>query len=183
MPPDQRPPFPGNVIPRERLSPQALAILEMVPLPNAPGTANGTRDNYVASGTTTTRQNNFVVRLDGRISDSLNVFARSNHFDSTIDAPVAFGRAGGPGFAPGNGFEGTSESRDRNLPLGLDYTLSPTSVLDVRLGYFQYKVDVLPFDYGTRPAAEIGIPGLNLDDSFTSGLPALYIGDFGTGGA
>jgi hypothetical protein len=54
-------------------------------------------------------------------------------------------------------------------------------VLDVRLGYLQYKVDVLPFDYGTRPAAEIGIPGLNLDDNFTSGLPAMYIGDFGTG--
>ena len=94
LPPDQRPPFPGNVIPRERLSPQALAILQFVPPPNAPGTANGTRDNYVASGTTTTRQNNFVVRLDGRISDSLNVFARYSQFDSTIDAPVAFGRAG-----------------------------------------------------------------------------------------
>ena len=91
LPPDQRLPFPGNVIPPERLSPQALAILQFVPLPNAPGTANGTRDNYVASGTTTTRQNNWR-RLDDRISESLNVFARYNQFDSTIDAPVAFGR-------------------------------------------------------------------------------------------
>jgi hypothetical protein len=181
LPPDQRPPFPGNVIPLERLSPQALALLQLVPVPNAPGTANGTRDNFVASGTTTTRQNNSVGRLDGRISDSVNVFARYSLFDSTIDAPVAFGRAGGLGFAPGNGFGGTSESRDHSLALGLDYTFSPTSVLDVRFGYLQYKVDVLPFDYGTRPAAEIGIPGLNFDNTFTSGLPAFYIGDFGTG--
>ena len=181
LPPALRPSFPGNVIPRERLSPQALAILQNVPLPNTPGTANGTRDNYVASDTTTTRQKNYNVRLDGRISDNLNLFARYSRFGSTIDAPVAFGRAGGPGFAPGNGFGGTSESTDHSAALGLDYALSSTSVLDVRFGYLQYKVDVLPFDYGTSAAAEVGIPGLNLDDNFTSGLPAMFIGDFGTG--
>ncbi len=31
---------------------------------------------------------------------------------------------------------------------------------------------MLPFDYGTTPAADAGIPGLNLDNTFTSGLPA-----------
>ena len=33
-------------------------------------------------------------------------------------------------------------------------------------------MNVLPFDYGTTPAADAGIPGLNLDNTFTSGLPA-----------
>jgi hypothetical protein len=179
--PALRPAFPGNIIPAGRLSPQALAILRNVPLPNAPGTANGTRDNYVASDTTTTRQNNYNLRLDGRIGDTLNVFARYSQFGSTIDAPVAFGAAGGPGFAPGNGFGGTSDSKDQSVAAGLDFALSTTSVVDVRFGYLRYKVDVLPFDYGTSAAADVGIPGLNLDETFTSGLPALFVGDFGTG--
>ena len=43
---------------------------------------------------------------------------------------------------------------------------------DFRFGYFRYNVNVLPFDFGTSPAADAGIPGLNLDNTFTSGLPA-----------
>ena len=35
---------------------------------------------------------------------------------------------------------------------------------------------MLPFDFGTTPAADAGIPGLNVDTTFTSGLPALFIG-------
>ena len=181
-PPASRTPFVGNVIPASRLSPQALAILQLVPSPNAPGTANGTRDNFVASDTTTTQQNNYNVRLDGRLSSNLNVFARYSHFDSELTAPVAFGEAGGPGFGVGNGFGGTSKSKDQSVALGLDYALSTTSVLDVRFGFLKYKVDVLPFDYGTTPAQEVGIPNLNNDTSFTSGLPAMFLGDFGNGG-
>ena len=48
--PSSRVQFPGNVIPANRLSPQALAILALLPHANATGRDNGTRDNYVASG-------------------------------------------------------------------------------------------------------------------------------------
>ena len=34
---------------------------------------------------------------------------------------------------------------------------------DFRFGFFHYKVNVLPFDFGTTPAADAGIPGLNID--------------------
>ena len=33
-----------------------------------------------------------------------------------------------------------------------------------------------PSDFGTTPAADAGIPGLNLNDTFASGLPAFFIG-------
>ena len=42
--------FTGNRIPTARLSAQALNVLKLIPLPNAPGRLNGTTDNYVASG-------------------------------------------------------------------------------------------------------------------------------------
>ena len=64
---------------------------------------------------------------------------------------------------------GFSKVTNQSLALGLDYTLSTTSILDVRFGWFNYKVDVQPRDFGTTPSANAGIPGLNLGDDFTSG--------------
>ena len=60
------------------------------------------------------------------------------------------------------------------MATGFDYTLNSTTVVDVRFGFFNYKVNVLPFDYQTTPATAAGIPGLNFDD-FSSGLFAGFI--------
>src|SRR4029078_9411245 len=45
-----------------------------------------------------------------------------------------------------------------------------------RFGWFEYNVNVLPFDFGTTPAADAGIPGLNVDTTSTSCLPAFFVG-------
>ena len=47
--------------PASQLSPQAQAILKLIPLPNLPGTENGTRDNFVASGSETFNDDTFDV--------------------------------------------------------------------------------------------------------------------------
>jgi outer membrane receptor protein involved in Fe transport len=169
--PASRTQFPGNVIPQGRLSPQAQAILALVPAPNAAGRDNGTRDNFLASGTEKFDSNAFNVRIDGRISSSLNVFARYSRGSFLLDGPQAYGPGGGAQLVS---IGGLSDVKNQSLAAGFDYTLSPTSVLDVRFGFFQYKVDVLPNDFGTSPMADAGVPGLNLDD-FSSGLSAMFI--------
>jgi hypothetical protein len=172
--PGNRPQFPGNVIPGSRLSPQALAILDLIPLPNAPGTNNGTRDNYVASGSEKFNSDAFDVRLDGRLSGSLNTFVRYSFAKFAIDGPQAFGAGGGHELVS---LGGTSSVKNHSVALGADYTLNATTVLDVRLGFFKYGVDVLPNDFGTTPAADAGIPGLNNDNTFSSGLPFFELND------
>ncbi len=77
--PTQRQQFPGNVIPSGRLSPQAQNLLNLLPLPNAAGTQNGTRNNYIAQGSESFNGDQFNTRLDGRLSDSLNTFARYSY--------------------------------------------------------------------------------------------------------
>jgi hypothetical protein len=166
--PSNRSQFAGNVIPADRLSPQALAILNLIPLPNAPGTNNGTRDNYVASGSEKFNKDQFNTRFDGRLNERLNVFARYSYGRYDIDGPQAFGAGGGTELVS---LGGLSKVRNHSVALGADYTLNPTTVVDVRLGFFKYGVDVLPNDFGTTPAADAGIPGVNLDNTFTSGLP------------
>jgi hypothetical protein len=166
--PSQRDQFAGNIIPGNRLSPQALAILNLIPLPNAPGTNNGTRDNYVASGSEKFNSDAFDVRLDGRLSPSVNTFVRYSYAKFDINGPQAFGAGGGQELVS---LGGQSQVRNHSLALGTDFTLNTTTILDVRFGFFKYGVDVLPNDYGTTPATDAGIPGLNLDNTFSSGLP------------
>lgn len=172
IPSGSRTQFAGNVIPTNRISAQATNILKLIPLPNRPGI----RDNYAASGSELFNNDTFDVRIDGRLTQSFNLFGRYSFADFRRDGPTAFGPGGGAELVS---LGGTSKVRNKSLALGFDYTLSPTTVLDVRLGYFKYKVNVLPFDFSTMPATQAGIPGLN-NDAFSSGLPAIFVdGDFG----
>ncbi len=175
--PDQRQQFAGNVIPQGRLSPQAQAILKLIPSPNAPGKDNGTRDNYVASGSEAFRENSVNVRIDGRIRDGVNTFGRYSVGKFFRDGPTSFGTGGGQELVS---LGGVSDVKNQSIAYGMDYTLSSSMLADFRFGWFKYKVNVLPFDYGTTPATDAGIPNLNVDKTFSSGLPAGFVeGDRG----
>ena len=166
--PADREQFSGNVIPGNRLSPEALAILDLLPLPN-----NGTDiiNNYIASGSEKFDSNAFNTRIDGRLSDRLNLFGRYSFAKFAKTGPSAFDTGGGPGIVD---LGGNTKVKNQSLALGVDYTLSSTSILDFRFGWFRYQVDVLPNDFGTTPATDAGIPGMNLD-AFSSGLPGGFI--------
>jgi outer membrane receptor protein involved in Fe transport len=168
--------FQNATIPVTRLSQQALNILSLIPSPNAPGTENGTRNNFSASGIENFTQNSVNGRIDGRLSPNINTFGRYSFGKFHREGASAFGRGGGPAAVGSGNLGGTSDSRNQSLSYGVDYTLSSSMLADFRFGWFQYKVDVLPGDYGTNPAAEANIPGLNNpDDPFTSGLPFFQI--------
>src|SRR5262245_41119236 len=166
--------FPNNVIPTARLSPQALNILKLIPMPNRTGDSNGTLNNYVASGSETFDNDTFDVRLDDRINSRMNVFGRYSFARFNRNGPTAFGQGGGQELVS---LGGVSQVKNQGLALGLDRTIGSKMTADVRFGWFKYKVNVLPFDFGTTPAADAGIPGLNLDQTFTSGLFAGFIGN------
>src|SRR5688572_1433756 len=169
--------FPGNVIPPGRISSQARAILNLIPMPNATGRDNQTRDNYVASGSESFTENSFTGRVDARISDAVNMFGRYSVGDFLRDGPTSFGTGGGQELVS---LGGVSDVINQSLAVGVDQTLSTTLLADFRFGFFRYKVNVLPFDFGTRPASDAGIPGLNLDDTFSSGLPAGFVSPEGS---
>jgi outer membrane receptor protein involved in Fe transport len=175
--------FPGNRIPGNRLSPQTQALLKLIPSPNAPGTDNGTRNNYVASGSELFDNDTFDVRIDNRLTSKLNVFGRYSFANFSRNGPPSFGAGGGQELVS---LGGTSKVRNHSVAIGFDYTLSQTMVVDFRFGFFKYGVNVLPADFGTTPAKDAGIPGLNLDNGFTSGLFSGFVGgdrgfNFGSG--
>ena len=165
--------FANATIPQGQLSQQALNIMQLIPLPNAAGLDNGTRNNFTASGIEEFKQNSFNVRVDGRLSDTINTFGRYSFGKFRRDGPSAYGAGGGPPFVT---LGGLSESRNQSLAYGVDWTLNSSTLVDFRFGWFQYKVDVLPGDFGSNTALEAGIPGLNFPDNpFTSGMPYFEI--------
>ncbi|MGH9914795.1 MAG: TonB-dependent receptor domain-containing protein, partial [Pyrinomonadaceae bacterium] len=171
--PNQRTQFAGNIIPADRLSPQALNLLNLLPRANRPGTSN----NFAGAGSEIFDNDTFDIRIDGRRSANLNLFGRYSFGNFNRDGPAVFGNGGGKELVS---LGGTSAVRNQSIAIGFDYVLSPTTVVDFRFGFFHYKVDVLPFDFGGSASADAGIPGLNLDDNFTSGLSAFTIeNDFG----
>lgn len=163
--------FSNRSIPQARLSQQALNLLKLVPLPNTTGTENGTRNNYLVSGSEAFDGDTFDVRIDGRLTEKFNTFGRYSFADYTRNGPTSFGAGGGPELVS---LGGTSKVRNQSIAYGIDYTWSSKMVTDFRFGYFHYKVNVLPFDYQKKTASDAGIPGLNFDD-FSSGLFAGFI--------
>ncbi len=171
-----RTPFAGNIIPQNRLSPQALAILKLVPLPNSvdPG-GTAYLNNYIGGGSNTFNSNNWDTRWDWFVSEKQSLFGRYSYQQFDQLAPGAFGTsAGGPALS-GNRFSGSAEARNQSLAIGYTRTVSPTMVNDFRFGYMRYRVNTLPGDIGTTPAKDAGIPGLNNDNFFTSGIPYFHI--------
>ncbi|HEV2665952.1 MAG TPA: TonB-dependent receptor, partial [Blastocatellia bacterium] len=73
-------------------------------------------------------------------------------------------------------FGGQSRGRNQSVAYGLNYTWNDLLVSDFRFGFFRYRVNVLPSDFGSNTASDVGVPGLNLDP-FSSGLFAGFVID------
>lgn len=169
-----RDPFSGNKIPANRLSPQALNILKLIPLPNvANAPANGTLDNFIASGSEGFDKDSFDIRIDAKAGERLNMFGRYSFADFSINGPTAFGDAGGMELVS---LGGISRVRNQSVAYGFDYIWNASLVTDFRFGFFRYRVNVLSGDFGKNTSSEVGVPGLNLD-KFSSGLFAGFVID------
>src|SRR2546423_5063965 len=180
--PANRQKFANNIIPANRLSPQAEALLSLIPLPNAtPSTALG--DNFFAAGNNTLDSNGFDVRSDFVATSKVNVFGRYSFQQFKRSGPGLFGVDIGGHALPSDpsvgDFAGNSSVRNQSIASGFDYTLSPTLLTDIRFGYMRYRVNVSPGGFGTTPAKDAGIPGVNLNAT-TSSMPAFTILQPGT---
>ncbi len=172
--------FPNDRIPASRLSTQTQNLLKLIPLPNINAVLD--QPNFASSGGVKFGDDAFNVRIDHFTTEKLHLFGRYSLQDFRMVAPGSFGLvAGGPGLdASGstNAYAGASESRNHSVAGGFDYNLRPTLLTDFRFGWFRYKVFGQPNGIGTAPATDAGIPGLNVDKEFNSGMPAFFINGY-----
>ena len=169
--------FPNNQIPASLLSQQAINILKYFPAPNiVPSNGLIYQNNYLGSVAEVFNTHQLTVREDYYRSSEDQFFGRYTYAGYVISAPGAFGSlAGGPSPASID-YAGNSSIHNQSLSVGYTRTFNVHTINELRYGYYQYNVHEIPGGYGSQPATEASIPGLNLDKTTTSGFPAFYIG-------
>jgi hypothetical protein len=163
-------PFPGNVIPADRISPVARNIMAMVPLPNIAGAAPG-QVNYelpTSEREKTTNAFNLKMNYNPGVSDQVSL--RFSYQRPEIFVPGTFGEIGGAGAD----FAGTGYQNTYSTALTWTRTLSSNLIMEWRGGYMRYHNEALSTGDGLTTSTDVGIPGANYDD-FSSGLSRIVL--------
>jgi hypothetical protein len=171
-----RDPFPGNILPSGRLDANAIALLNLYPLPTSPGVTQ----NFAASPKLKEDRNAFDARMDFNINQNNQLFFRFSLADDPQFIPGIFG-----GIADGGGFQqGDQTANAQQSALGYTHTFSPTLINEIRAGLsylhttrFSPSADDLtdiPSQFGI-----LGIPQLPSN----GGLPAFGINGLQTLGS
>jgi Carboxypeptidase regulatory-like domain/TonB dependent receptor len=167
-----RPAFSQNaagqwVIPRDRWDPVGAAIVALIPDPNVAGTTI-----YASTPVTTTRQDQFDVRIDHQIASQMTFFGRYSFVDTDTFRPGPL-----PGLAEGsfNDAFGSNLNRSQGLALGLTWTLSSSLVGDFRFGFARGNYFTYPPNFGIDGAVEVGLRNVPNDPSIVGGVPKVNI--------
>jgi hypothetical protein len=162
-----RTPFPGDIIPANRISPVAQKVIALYPLPRIP---NSAVNNFVGHSVLDSNTDQFDVRGDYQISAKDNVFGRvSAAFNDNINPGSLETVASGSLRYPTNGSLPT-----RGVALGYTHVFSPTLVNELRGGFARLAWFGDVQDTKNHGAEVLGIPGVpNTNQTF--GLPAFNI--------
>jgi Carboxypeptidase regulatory-like domain/TonB dependent receptor/TonB-dependent Receptor Plug Domain len=156
----------NGIIPSSQFSPIGGALTSL-PAPNLPGLSN----NYESAPSDTIYNDKGDIRSDYYITPKLTAFGRYSQLNTRIFSPPNIpGPAGGN--ANGNVYVQTYEGVG-----GLTWTVSPTSILEFRLGGNYSHNGKLPSTVG-QPTAGFTIPGQPLDPSFAGGLISSSVSGF-----
>ncbi len=157
-----------NIIPTAMIDPISTKLLAFIPTPTAAGNSN----NYFAL-LPFHKDTDFVdAKVDATPTDHDRLSGRfSFQRPSVFQAPI-FGLGGGP--AQGN-FEGSGIQNTYSIGLNYNHFFSSSLVTEVRVGAGWYHNEAHNTDFGTTTSQDLGIPGVNLGDSITSGIVGVTI--------
>ena len=120
--------FPNNRIPTNRLDPNALALLNMMPLPNTTSANNAY--NFQRQETSTNPRFNHIVRLDGRPSGHDSFWGSVTYWNSS-----QYGSEITAGPAKWGFFDGSYVSGDKSVKGGWNRIIGSDGVNEVFVGY------------------------------------------------
>jgi outer membrane receptor protein involved in Fe transport len=149
-------PFPGNIIPQNRLSSQATTFLQFVPQPN---TVNGAFNFLSNPFSAVSYQRNYTPRMDHNFS-SRDVISGRYLFNDTYEAGVPFWGHD----------ERNNLGRTQGLAVSETHTFSPALINEFRVGWHHFgegEVFGSTNDASYDVAGKMGIP-------LVSRLPVEY---------
>lgn len=160
--------YANGVIPQSEITPFARKVFADLPLPNLAGA-----NNYSSLPRSQFFNDKGDIKLDYTVNDKMTAFVRgSSRKMYNFEAPTIEGASGG-----------NSNSAvfviNEQIAGGFTYTLTPTSVLEFRLGVSRTKAGKNPYNIGAGDMlTNYGIPGLPTDPSIAGGLNSQAINGY-----
>ena len=150
-----RTPFPGNIIPANRLDPTAVALLKYYPLPNLVGSSTA---NFADSYSTGGNIDQYNARIDYALSQRQRIFGRytQSKILSLPDSPfteICTDRC-------------TETTTAKQVSLGDSISLTPNSILDLHFGFTRYIYLRVPLTEGIN-LSQFGGTWASLAPQFT----------------
>src|SRR5690348_950323 len=162
--------YPANTpIPITSINPFAAKVLRELPPPTGPGRSN----DYQALLLTRDYADKYDAKVDYQINDRMSTFIRfSQRKDNQFYQPDLTGPSGGSG-------NGNVRILDQNAAFSYTWTVTPTSLLDVRLGFSHITGGKFPVFLGSQSALDqYGLIGLPTAPFLTGGLNTQNIGGY-----
>ncbi len=172
-----RSPFPGNIIPAERISAISKKIADLTPSPNnGPGTLGA---NYFTNGAFGFDRKTIDSKISAQATDKLNLSARISYLDWNFFNPPQFGELGGRGIENRGSYDGTGFGDTLSMTYSAIYSVTPNLVLD---GYFgitriENRVENIRLDENLG-LDFLGIPGTNGATREDGGWPGFVVDGF-----
>lgn len=174
-----RDPFPGNRIPQNRFDPVARKLIELDPWKpqTDPGdiTPNGPNNNLTIPAFGAYDFQRYDGKVDHQFSAMHKIFGRYSRVrHRSLDRPIRQIRQDVDTFF-GNVY--VKPIDQHNVVVSDTYTLSPTAINEIRLGFNRRIFTAIPPTYGQDWAGQLGIPNaspLTFPDFLTAGGGRFY---------
>jgi hypothetical protein len=167
-----RMPFANNQIPSPRLSPQALKMVSLIPLPNQPTTSPA--NDYFGSSSLEFTRDNVDVKINYNPTDNSSVFGRYSVSPTYIFDPQSLGPAGGATFDSGQ--PGAAPGLTQSAAIGATHSFTPHLLLDANLGFTRQALGAQNVDLDKNYGLDVlGIPGTNGPEHLQGGIPNFGI--------
>src|SRR5262249_19928754 len=177
-----RTPFPGNVIPADRIDPISAQLLSPLPLPNlrnADGSIPET-NNYFAQAPFVLDRHTPGTKATWTATNRRNVFGRFSVLHFSTSNGTVFGDQL-QGQALGSSNPGAGNGNTYNVSGGATYALSSTLALDAHVGWVRMKTGVAQSDIAQNKGLDLlKIPGTNGPHAYEGGTPLFDLDTYGS---
>ncbi len=163
-----RSPFANNTIPVSRLDPNAIKLLQLLPVPNGPGVLL----NYVSSPIFEDDTNTFDIRVDHNFSEHDQMFVRYSYSFLHRLHPGPF-----TGYADGGDslVQSNLDDRSQNAVIAETHVFSPSVINVFRIGLNrEHALWLQPFGNQTGIPAQFGIQGISFAGHAERRTAVLY---------
>jgi carboxypeptidase family protein len=156
-----RDPFPGNIIPANRMDPLALRLLPYMPLPNSPAADPSNLNNYRAQEPFPIDQNQLTLRLDHTLTAKVRLFARYTETRNTRKF-----RAWGLDEQAADTDARDDQRNNYNLVLGSTHLISSHVVNEFRASGTRQNLVFIHPSFGGEWPRQLGFPSVIPPDAF-----------------